>query len=374
MAAKLNPPFRVEHVGSFLRPPHLMEAVRAQRAGALDESAFKAAQDEAIREIVRFQEELALQSITDGELRRRAWSTGFIDAVDGFGYREGALGSFKSEAGSVVIVAPSPYAKARLARRKGIATDEFAFLKSAVRAGVPKITMPSPSVMHFFLGPRAVDTAAYPDIAAYFDDLIRIYQEEIADLARLGCRYLQLDDTALPCLCDPSVQEEVKQRGEDPRALIATYVKLINGAIAKRPADMVVGIHLCRGNFKGAWMAEGGYGFIAEELFNAIDADAYFLEYDTPRAGDFTPLASVPKNKTVVLGLVSTKTGRLESNDEIKRRIDEAAKHLDLGQLCLSPQCGFSSAAGSGQVLTADDTAAKVKLMQSVAAEVWGNG
>jgi 5-methyltetrahydropteroyltriglutamate--homocysteine methyltransferase len=374
MAARLNPPFRVEHVGSFLRPPKLMDAVRAQRAGTLGEAGLKVAQDEAVREVVRFQEALGLKSITDGECRRRAWSTGFIDAVSGFGYREGALGSFKSEAGSVVIVAPSPYAKERLVRRKGIATDEFAFLKSVVRSGMPKITMPSPAVMHFFLGPRAFDTAAYPDIEVYFDDLIRIYQEEIADFARLGCRYLQLDDTALPCLCDPSVQDEVRARGEDPRGLIKAYVRLINGAIAKRPADLTVGIHLCRGNFKGAWMAEGGYGFIAEELFNAINVDAYFLEYDTPRAGDFSPLEALPKGKTVVLGFLSTKTGKLESEDELRRRIDEAAKHVALDQLCLSPQCGFSSAAGSGQVLTAEDTAAKVKLMQSVAADVWGQG
>jgi 5-methyltetrahydropteroyltriglutamate--homocysteine methyltransferase len=371
---RTQPPFRVEHVGSFLRPPQLMDAVRQQRAGAIGEAALQQAQDDAVRAVVRFQEELGLKSITDGEYRRRAWSTGFIDAVSGFGYRKGALGSFKSEAGSVVIAAPSPYAKERLVRRKGIATDEFAFLKAAVRSGVPKITMPSPAVMHFFLGPRAVDAAVYPDLEVYFDDLIRIYQEEIADLVKLGCKYVQLDDTALPCLCDPSVQEEVRQRGEDPRALVATYVRLINGAIAKRPADVTVGIHLCRGNFKGAWMAEGGYGFIAEELFNAINVDGYFLEYDTPRAGDFGPLRAVPKGKTVVLGLISTKTGKLESKDAIKRRIDEAGKHVALDQLCLSPQCGFSSAAGSGQVLTEEDTAAKVRLMQSVAAEVWGKG
>jgi methionine synthase II (cobalamin-independent) len=369
---KLYPPFRVEHVGSFLRPQRLMEGVRQSRAGALSLDELHSLQDQAVREVVRFQEDLGLQSITDGEYRRRAWSTGFIDAVPGFGYREGTLGSFKTEAGSIVTVAPSPYAKERLARRKGIATDEFAFLQSAVRSGVPKITMPSPAVMHFFLGPRSVDAAAYPDIEVYFDDLIRIYQEEIAELVKLGCRYVQLDDTALPCLCDPAVQDEVRQRGEDPRALIKTYARLINGAIRDRPANVAVGIHLCRGNLKGAWMAEGGYGFIADELFNAIDVDAYFLEYDTPRAGDFSPLRAVPKNKAVVLGLISTKTPKLESKDEIRRRIDEAAKHLDLDQLCLSPQCGFSSAAGSGQVLTAEDTANKIRLMQSVAAEVWG--
>jgi methionine synthase II (cobalamin-independent) len=222
------------------------------------------------------------------------------------------------------------------------------------------------------LGPRAVDQAVYPDIDRYFEDLVRIYQQEIEDLARLGCRYLQLDDTALPCLCDPSVQNEVKQRGEDPGILIKTYTRLINDAIKHRPADMVIAIHLCRGNLKGAWMAEGGYDFIADDLFNAINVDAYFLEYDTPRAGDFRPLRSAPNNRTVVLGLISTKTPRLESRDAIKRRIEEAAKYVALDQLCLSPQCGFSSAAGSGQTVTMDDTANKVRLMQAVAGEVWG--
>jgi 5-methyltetrahydropteroyltriglutamate--homocysteine methyltransferase len=372
MSTQSGLPFRVEHVGSFVRPQRLMEGARRHRAGTISEAEFHALQDDAVREVVSFQEGLGLQSITDGEYRRRAWSTGFIDAVPGFGYREGTLGSFKTAEGGVIALAPSPYATQRLVRRKGIATDEFAFLKSAVSRGVPKITMPSPAVMHFFLGPRSVDAAVYPDIDVYFDDLIRIYQEEIADLVRLGCTYLQLDDTALPCLCDPSVQDEVRHRGEDPKALIKTYVRLINGAIRNRPAGLTVGIHLCRGNLKGAWMAEGGYGFIADELFNAIDVDAYFLEYDTPRAGDFEPLRAVPKNKTVVLGLVSTKTAKLEPKHEIGRRIDEAAKRVDLGQLCLSPQCGFSSVAGSGQMLTAEDTANKVKLMQAVAADVWG--
>jgi 5-methyltetrahydropteroyltriglutamate--homocysteine methyltransferase len=374
MATEEQLPFRVEHVGSFLRPQSLTDGVRRYRAGALGEDELHRLQDAAVREVVAFQEELGLQSITDGEYRRRAWSTGFIDAVAGFDYREGTLGSFRTEAGSVVALASSPYAKTRLERRKGIATDEFAFLRSVVRSGLPKITMPSPAVMHFFLGPRAVDETAYPDIEVYFDDLVRIYREEIADLVKLGCRYLQLDDTALPCLCDPSVQDEVRQRGEDPRALLRTYVRLINGAIRSRPGGLTVGIHLCRGNFKGAWMAEGGYGFIADDLFNAIDADAYFLEYDTPRAGDFSPLRAVPKGKTVVLGLISTKTPKLEPADEIKRRIDEAARHVGLDQLCLSPQCGFSSVAGSGQVLTAADTANKVRLMQAVAGDVWGRG
>jgi 5-methyltetrahydropteroyltriglutamate--homocysteine methyltransferase len=370
-AAKIDPPFRVEHVGSFVRPERLLDGARKRRAGTLSESDFRKLQDECIAGVVRFQEDAGLGSITDGEYRRRAWSTGFIDAVSGFGFRDSKLAGFKSEKGDI-MPPPSPYAKARLVREKGIATTEFAYLKSVVRKGVPKITIPSPTVMHFFLGPQAADTAVYPDIEMFYDDLLRIYQAEVAELIKLGCTWLQLDDTALPCLCDPDNRAGVSRRGEDPVALTSRYARLINDAIAARPAGMTVGIHLCRGNFKGAWMAEGGYEPIAEVLFNTINVDAYFLEYDTPRAGDFTPLRFVPKNKTVVLGLVTTKTAELENKDSIKRRIEEAARHIPLEQLCLSPQCGFSSAAGGGQVVTMDDTRRKIELMQSIAADVWG--
>jgi len=370
-AARMDPPFRVEHVGSMLRPERLLDGARKLRAGNLSEPEFRKLQDECIIEVVRFQEDLGLGSITDGEYRRRAWSTGFIDAVSGFGFRDSTLAGFKSEKGDV-MPPPSPYAKARLMREKGIATGEFAYLKSVVRQGIPKITIPSPTVMHFFLGPQAVDSSVYPDMEVFFDDLVRIYQDEIAELIKLGCTYLQFDDTALPCLCDTSNRASVAERGEDPVALTTRYARLINDTIKGRPAGMTVGIHLCRGNFKGAWMAEGGYEPIADALFNGTNVDAYFLEYDTPRAGDFTPLRFVPKNKFVVLGLISTKTPQLEPKDDIKRRIDEAARYVSLDQLCLSPQCGFSSAAGGGQVLTMDDTRRKIELMQTIAADVWG--
>jgi 5-methyltetrahydropteroyltriglutamate--homocysteine methyltransferase len=369
--ASVNPPFRVEHVGSFVRPERLLDGARKLRAGALSEAEFRKLQDGSIAEVVGFQESLGLGSITDGEYRRRAWSTGFIDAVSGFGFRDSTLAGFKSEKGDI-MPPPSPYAKAKLVREKGIASDEFAYLKSVVRKGVPKITVPSPTVMHFFLGPLAVDSAVYPDMEGFFADLVRIYQDEIAELSRLGCTYLQFDDTALPCLCDVSNRAGVSSRGEDPVALTGRYARLINDATEGRPSGMTVGIHLCRGNFKGAWMAEGGYEPIADALFNGTSIDAYFLEYDTPRAGDFTPLRFVPKNKIVVLGLISTKTPQLEREDDIKRRIEEAARYVPLEQLCLSPQCGFSSAAGGGQVLTMDDTRRKIELMQSIAGDVWG--
>ncbi len=364
------PPFRVEHIGSFLRPGRLVEAARRHKAGDLPAAVFWDLQDECIAEIVRFQEDLGLPSVTDGEFRRRSWSAGFIDAIPGFGLRQGGWGSFKTDSSEIGIAA-SPYAKQRLKRARGIATDEFAYLKSVAKRGVPKITIPSPPVMHFFLGPRAVEESVYPDIDAYFDDLASSYRQEIAELAKLGCTYLQLDDTALPCNCDADARAAVKQRGEDPDRLTATYARLINRAIEQRPAGVTVGMHLCRGNLKGAWMAEGGYEPIAEALFNDVDVDAYFLEYDTPRAGDFQPLRFVPETKRVVLGLVSTKTPQLESKDDLKRRIDAASKYMPLERLCLSPQCGFSSGGGGGQPITMDDTRRKLELITSVAAEIW---
>jgi 5-methyltetrahydropteroyltriglutamate--homocysteine methyltransferase len=365
------PPFRVDHVGSFPRPKSVTEAAHRVRAGDLSPDQFRSIQDDAIRGIVAFQEELGLESITDGEYRRRVWSGGFIDAVPAFGERSGALSTFRTESGEVMS-APAPYARERLRRTRGIATDEFTFLKSVVRAGTPKVTMPSPSVMHFFLGPRAVDETVYPDIEVFFDDLARVYQEEIAELSERGCTYLQLDDTALPCNCDARLREAVRERGEDPDLLTQRYAALINAAISKRPNGMTIAMHLCRGNARGAWMAEGGYEPIAETLFNTINVDAYFLEFDTPRAGDFGPLRFVPAKKSVVLGLVSTKTPVLERADELLRRIEQAASVVPIERLCLSPQCGFASVGGSQQVVTLDDARRKIELMQSVAARAFG--
>jgi 5-methyltetrahydropteroyltriglutamate--homocysteine methyltransferase len=367
----VHPPFRAEHIGSFVRPPRLIEAARAYKAGKLDDAGFQAVQDESIRGIVAFQESLGLPSVTDGEFRRRSWSAGFIDAVDGFALRDGTLG-FRNESG-VLGVAASPYAKAPLRRKHRIVADDYRFLKSVVKRGVPKVTIAAPDVMHWFLGPKAFETHVYRDREAFFADLVRLYQDEVAELAREGCTYLQLDDTALPCNCDPNARRDVVARGEDPDELTRRYATLFNESIAKKPKDMTVAIHLCRGNLKGAWMAQGGYEPVAEALFNRLDADIYCLEYDTERAGDFAPLRHVPKGKRVILGLVSTKTPVLESKDALKRRIDEAAKHMPLGQLGLSPQCGFSSGGGAGQSVTDDDTRRKLDLVLQVAREVWGS-
>jgi 5-methyltetrahydropteroyltriglutamate--homocysteine methyltransferase len=363
--------FRVEHVGSFLRPERLLDAARARKAGALSEDQLKEIQDDSIRQVVAFQEFIGLPTITDGEFRRRSWSAGFIDAVEGFGLRDGTL-TFRNQS-SVIGVAASPCAKARLRRKHAVVADDYRFLKSVVRRGVPKVTMAAPDVMHYFLGPKSFESAVYADREAYFSDLASIYRQEIADLAAAGCTYLQLDDTALPCNCDARAREDVAARGEDPDELTGRYARLVNESLAGRPAGMTVGMHLCRGNLKGAWMAEGGYEPIAEALFNGIEASVYCLEFDTERAGDFSPLRHVPKGKRVILGLVSTKTPVLESKDMLKRRIDSATRHLALEQLGIGPQCGFSSGGGGGQPITQDDTRRKLELIMEVSQEVWGS-
>jgi 5-methyltetrahydropteroyltriglutamate--homocysteine methyltransferase len=363
--------FRVEHVGSFVRPERLLTAVRGRKTNEVTESQLKETQDACIREIVAFQESVGLPTITDGEFRRRSWSAGFIDALDGFGLRDGTL-TFRDST-RVIGVAASPYAKAPLKRRQRIVADDYRFLKSVVKRGVPKVTIAAPDVMHYFLGPKAFEPSVYPDREAFFEALARIYREEIADLAAEGCSYLQLDDTALPCNCDPQAREDVAARGESADELTERYAALINACLKGKPEGMTVAVHLCRGNLKGAWMAEGGYEPIAEALFNRLDATTYCLEYDTERAGDFSPLRFVPKGKRVILGLVSTKTPVLEPKDDLKRRIDAAARHVPLEQLGLGPQCGFSSGGGGGQAVTQDDTRRKLELIMNTAREVWGN-
>ena len=366
----MRPPFRVEHVGSFVRPEPLLRAARAFKAKRITHEELTGMQDQSIRGIVAFQESIGLPTITDGEFRRRSWSAGFIDAVEGFGLRDGTL-SFRDES-RVVGIAASPCAKAPLRRRRRIVADDYRFLKSSVKKGLPKVTIAAPDVMHYFLGPQAFEKTAYRDREAYFEDLARIYRDEIADLAAEGCSYLQLDDTALPCNCDRHAREDVAARGEDADELTGRYIRLINECLSGKPKQMTVAIHLCRGNLKGAWMAEGGYEPIADALFNRLDVGTYCLEYDTERSGDFSPLRFLPKGKRVILGLVSTKTPVLEGKDQLKRRIDAAAKFASLDQLGIGPQCGFSSGGGGGQTVTQDDTRRKLELVMEVAGEIWG--
>jgi 5-methyltetrahydropteroyltriglutamate--homocysteine methyltransferase len=366
-----RPPFRADHVGSLLRPPALLAARERFRVGDLGAAELRGLEDDAVREAVARQESLGLMAATDGEFRRGLWHLDFLLSFTNVVAAPSPVSvRFHSEEGDRDRLPTALRIDGPLRRARPIVVDHFRFLKSVARVE-PKVTIPSPSVLHFRGGRRAVDAGAYPDIEAFFTDLTRAYTEEIRDLAAAGCRYLQIDEVNLAYLCDPRLRDEVSQMGEDPAELPRTYARLINAAIAGRPSDMTVCLHLCRGNFESAWLAEGGYEPVAETLFNEIDADGYFLEFDSPRAGDFAPLRLVPAGKRVVLGLVTTKRGQLERADDLKRRIDEASRVLPLEQLALSPQCGFASGE-RGNRLTADEQWAKLALVADVAREVWG--
>jgi 5-methyltetrahydropteroyltriglutamate--homocysteine methyltransferase len=368
---RIGPPFRADHVGSLLRPQRLLDARDAKARGLLTAAALREVEDACIREVVALQEDLGFHGITDGEFRRTWWHLDFVQRFSNVTVVPPRMKArFRSAEGEIELLAPALRVDGRLARPQPIMAADFAFLKAATRR-TPKVTIPSPSVMHFRGGRAAIDAKTYPEIAEFYADLARVYGEEVADLGRLGCTYLQIDEVNLAYLCDPKLQEQVRGIGEDPKTLPRTYARLINGAIATRPADMTVCMHLCRGNFQSAWVAEGGYDPIAEVLFNEIDVEGYFLEYDSPRAGGFAPLRFLPKGKIAVLGLVTTKSGALESKDALKRRIDEAAKYAPLDQLALSPQCGFSSTV-EGNKVTLDDEIAKLRLVAEVAREVWG--
>ncbi len=371
MTQRTAPPYRADHVGSLLRPQRLLDARDAKSRGLLSAAALREVEDECIREAVALQEDLGYQGITDGEFRRTWWHLDFVQQFTNVAVVPPRMKArFRSEEGEIELLAPALRIDGRLARPKPIMAADFEFLKAATRR-TAKVTIPSPSVMHFRGGRAAIDAAAYPDLAGFYGDLARVYSEEIADLGRRGCTYLQIDEVNLAYLCDPKLQEQVRGIGEDPAQLPRTYAKLINGAIAARPPGMTIAMHLCRGNFRSAWVAEGGYDPVADVLFNEIDVTGYFLEYDSPRAGGFAPLRFVPKGKTVVLGLVTTKSGALEGKDALKRRIDEAAKYVPLDQLALSPQCGFSSTVEGNKVTLADEIA-KLRLVAEVAREVWG--
>ena len=355
MSERSKPPFRADHVGSLIRPQRLIEAREQKAKGELGADELKTIQQDAIREVVAMQEDLGLRSITDGEYNRGTWQTDFLVRFANVG--QGAsrfTTTFHNEKGATESKPHMVQVTGKLARPAQIFVDDFRFLKSVTKQ-TPKITIPSPSIMHFRGGREAISQTAYPDLAEFYDDLARVYREEINDLAAAGCRYLQIDEVNFAYLCDPQLRAQVQANiGEDPDRLAHTYAKLINDTIRDRPEGMVVCMHLCRGNFAGNWVAEGGYDPVAEVLFNEIKVDGYFMEYDSPRAGSFEPLRFLPKDKTVVLGLVTTKKGAIESTGELKRRIDEAAHFVPLDQLCLSPQCGFSSGIG-GQTMGVEE-------------------
>ena len=371
MPERVKPPFRADHVGSLIRPNVLIEAREAAEKGGLPAAELMRIQHEAIRGVVRLQEELGLRLVTDGEYNRHSWQRDFLLKIGNVKNMPSRLTvRFHSAAGARDHSPPSLQVAGKLTRPAGIFVDDFKFLASVAKA-VPKLTIPSPTIVHFRGGRDAIDAKAYPQMEAFYDDLAAVYRAEIADLAAAGCRYLQIDEVNLAYLCDPELRRQVANIGEDPASLPKTYAKLLNAVVAGKPSDMTVCMHLCRGNFAGAWIAEGSYEPVAELLFNAIGVDGYFLEYDSARAGGFEPLRFLPKGKIAVLGLVTTKSPQLETKDELKRRIEEASRYAPLEQLALSPQCGFSSGIG-GNAMTVEDEIRKLKLVVETAREVWG--
>ena len=370
IAPRTRPPFRADHVGSLLRPVELREARAAHKAGKLTAAELRAVENRCIQAAIRKQEDIGLRAATDGEYRRAYWHYDFVAGLGGVElYEPEEKIQFK---GNV----PLPHAlrvTGPIRWNKPVMVDDWRFVAANVRTAIPKQTIPSPSVVHFRGGRRAIDAKTYPDMDQFFTDLATAYHDAVQAFAGTGCRYLQLDEVNIAYLCDPEQIAGLKARGEHVENLLQTYGDMINRAIDGRPADMTISMHLCRGNFRSTWVASGGYEPVAEVLFNQINADAYFMEYDSDRAGGFEPLRFVPRgHKIVVLGLVTSKTGELETKDELKRRIDAASKYLPLEQLALSPQCGFASTE-EGNLLTEDQQWAKLQLCVDVAREVWGS-
>ncbi|TMG84009.1 MAG: 5-methyltetrahydropteroyltriglutamate--homocysteine S-methyltransferase [Betaproteobacteria bacterium] len=370
MSWRRDPPFRADHVGSFLRPPELLAARERFQKGEIFKAELRAVEDRAITEIVLMQEGLGLQGVTDGEFRRTYFHIDFLEQLEGVETRGGLTAHFHGKKGDVDFAPPVLRVTSKVRHVRPIQVADFNFLKSATKR-TPKVTIPSPTMLHFRGGREAISHEAYPDLEAFFADVAAAYRAELKALGEAGCTYVQLDDTNLAYLCDPRMRDGARARGDDPDELPRRYARLINAAIAERPPGMTICTHLCRGNFKSAWVAEGGYEPVAEVLFNDLAVDGYFLEYDDARSGDFSPLRFVPKGKTIVLGLVTTKVGELESKDMLKRRIDEAARIVPLEQLCLSPQCGFSSTV-HGNEIARESQAAKLRLIIESAQEVWG--
>lgn len=363
-----KPPFRADHVGSLLRPVELREARAARASGKLDAAALREVEDRCVRDAIARQKEIGLKAVTDGEYRRAFWHFDFLaklggvemyEADQGIQFKGGQTKAYGLKVTDRIAYRPHPF------------VEDFRFVAANADGAVPKQTIPSPSVLHFRGGRKAVDTHTYPDMDGFFADLGAAYADAVKDFAAAGCRYLQLDEVNIAYLCDPEQIAQLKARGEETEGLLKRYAALINQAIANRPSDMVISMHLCRGNFRSMHIASGGYDPVAEVLFNEINVDAYFMEYDDERSGTFAPLRFLPKGKTVVLGLVTSKRGDLEGKDLLKRRLDEAAKHAPIEQLAISPQCGFASTE-EGNLLTVEEQWAKLSRCVEVAREVWG--
>ena len=362
----MKPPFRADHVGSLLRPQELHEARARHRKGEIDAAALKAVQDRCIKEVIALQESIGLQAITDGEFRRDFWHIDFIHGFDGVDLTQNKTHTFHASDEQPPMFKLSD----KVRRTKPSMLEHFKFLKANMKSGTAKFTMPSPAMLHARSDREALKRV-YPDLDEFWADTTQAYREEIRDLYQAGCRYLQIDDTTIAMMGDPKVQENFRKLGDDPKKDTAMYAEAVNQAIREVPDDMTVCIHTCRGNFKSTWLASGSYDYVAEIAFSRIDVDGFFLEFDDERSGGFEPLRYIPKGKKVVLGLVSSKLPQLESKDQLKRRIDAASKFVSMENLCVSPQCGFSST-HHGNNLTVEQEKAKLKLCIDTAKEVWG--
>jgi 5-methyltetrahydropteroyltriglutamate--homocysteine methyltransferase len=372
VAPRTSPPFRADHVGSLLRPRHLLQAREDHAAGKIDDAQLQELEDDAIRGIVQMQEDVGLQSATDGEFRRASWHMDFIYQLDGITHEAGHISvKFHNERGDIEFTPAALHVEGKLGVSKTIFGDAFRFLQSCVTRNVPKLTIPSPSMVHYRGGKASIDETVYPTLDEFWVDLVAAYREEVRRLGDLGCTYLQFDDTSLAYLNDPHQRAYVASIGGDPDRQHVEYIRHINEALAGRPEGMSVTTHMCRGNFRSSWAAEGSYEFVADALFNELEVDGFFMEWDDERSGGFEPLRLVPKGKQVVLGLVTTKRGELEGREFLLRRIEEASRFIDVDQLCLSPQCGFSSTF-EGNDLTYEEQVAKLRRIVEVAREVWG--
>ncbi len=372
MSARTVPPFRADHVGSLLRPAALVAARGEHAAGRLSAAELRAAEDAAIADAVAMQQRAGLQSATDGEFRRATWHMDFIYQIGGVSKAPGNLAvKFHNPSGDIEWTPAALHVGSKLRMDKTIFGDDFRYLQSVVTSAVPKLTIPSPNMVHYRGGPASIDPGVYPDTEEFWADLAAAYADEVARLGALGCSYLQFDDTSLAYLNDPAQRAQIAARGEDAEHLHLRYIGQVNAALAGKPAGMSVTTHLCRGNFRSSWAASGGYDFVAEALFGQLGVDGFFLEFDDERSGSFAPLRFVPPGKMVVLGLVTTKRGVLEDPDVLKRRIEEASRFVPLEQLALSGQCGFSSTV-EGNELTYDQQVAKLDLIVKVAHDIWG--
>ncbi|WP_028924117.1 5-methyltetrahydropteroyltriglutamate--homocysteine S-methyltransferase [Pseudonocardia acaciae] len=372
MALRDTPPFRGDHVGSLLRPSVLLEAREKFAAGAIDADELRGVEDTAIAEVVRKQEEVGLRSVTDGEFRRASWHMDFIYQLGGVEKAQDNMAiEFRNESGTLQFTPAALRVAGPVRLEHTIFEPDFQAVRSLATSALPKLTIPSPSMVHYRGGRASIDPGVYADDDAFWTDVSAAYAEQVRRIAEAGCRYLQFDDTSLAYLNDPKQREQIAARGDDAEHLHERYIRQINAALRDRPEGMAITTHMCRGNFRSSWVAEGGYDFVAEALFNELAVDGYFMEWDDQRSGDFAPLRFVPKGKFVVLGLVTTKRGELESKDDLKRRVEEASRYVDIDQLCLSPQCGFSSTV-NGNALTAEEQWAKLRLVVETATEIWG--